>query len=73
MPRWDWLATRAHRHWVESNDVEHVVESFEVLVGSHSRCGDLVLLDAFDFGGGRQNQIDFQPFELQNGFQGGII
>ena len=58
-PRWDWLATRAHRHWVESNDVEHVVESFEPLVRSHSRCGDLVLLDAIHFGRGRQNEIEF--------------
>ena len=49
----------AHRHWVESNDVEHVVERFEPLVGSHSRCGDLILLDAFDSGGGRQKQIEF--------------
>ena len=73
LPRWNWLATRAHRHWVESNDVERVIERFEPFVRSHSRGGDLILLDAFDFGGGRQNQIDFQPFELQNGFQGGII
>ena len=62
MPRWDWLATRAHRHRVESNDVEHVVERLEALVGSHSRYGDLVLLDAIDFGRGRQNEIEFQPF-----------
>ena len=61
MPRWDWLATRAHRHWVESSCVEHVVERFEPFVRSHSRCGDLILLENFDFGGGRQNQIDFQP------------
>ena len=40
MPRWDWLATRAHRHWVESNDVEHVVESFESFVGSLNRLLD---------------------------------
>ena len=73
MPGWDWLAMRAHRHWVESNDVEHVVESFEAFVGSHSRCGDLVLLDAVDFGRGRQNEIEFQPFELRNGFQSDII
>ncbi len=59
MPRRDWLATRAHRHWVESNDVEHVVERFEPLVRSHSRYGDLIQLDAFDFGGGRQNEIEF--------------
>ena len=53
--------------------VEHVVQSFEPLVRSHSRCGDLVLLDAIHFGRGRQNEIEFQPFELQNGFQRGII
>ena len=39
--------------------VEHVVESFEAFVGSHSRCGDLILLDAIDFGRGRQNEIEF--------------
>ena len=64
---------RAHRHWVESNDVEHVVESFEVFVGSHSRCGDLILLDAIHLGRGRQNEIELQQFELKNGFQSGII
>ena len=67
------VGTGSRRHWVESNDVEHVVERFKAFVRSHSRCGDLILLDAFDFGGGRQNQIDFQPLKLQNGFQGGII
>ena len=53
--------------------MEHVVQSFEPLVRSHSRCGDLVLLDAIHFGRGRQNEIELQPFELQNGFQRGII
>ena len=37
LTRWNWFRTRAHRHWVEPNDMEHVVNRFESFVRSHSR------------------------------------
>ena len=44
LTRWNSFTTCAHRHCIESNDVEHVVKRLESFVRSHNRCGDLILL-----------------------------